>query len=88
MPVRFMRQDFFEAKPECTLWVSSNQPPNLRVVDNAMKRRIRIWPFEHKPAEVDTYLSEKLQEPAMLGRVLEWALIGAREYAYLSLEVE
>ena len=86
IPVRFMRQDFFTVKPECTLWMSTNQPPNLRQVDNAMKRRLRIWPFEHKPTEVDTRLGEKLQEPAMLGNVLQWALAGAREYASLEGE--
>ena len=88
MPVRFMRQDFFVVQPQCTLWVSSNAPPALRMVDNAIKRRLRIWPFEHKPTEVDTRLSEKLQEPAMLGQVLQWALLGAEMYARLSGEIE
>ena len=76
LPVRFMRQDFFEVKPECTLWVTTNAPPSLKMVDDAIRRRLRIWPFEHKPKEVDPRLSEKLQTPAMLGRVLQWALEG------------
>ena len=88
IPVRFMRQDFFVVKPECTLWVSSNQPPNLRMVDNAIKRRLRIWPFEHKPTVIDKRLSGKLQEPAMLGNVLQWALAGAAMYARLEGEIE
>ena len=87
IPVRYMRQDFFEVKPQCSLWVSTNQPPTLRMVDNAIKRRLRIWPFEHMPAEVDTRLSEKLQEPAMLGKVLQWALSGAASYAKLKGEL-
>ena len=85
--VRYMRQDFFVVKPECTLWVSTNQPPALRMVDDAIKRRIRIWPFTHKPVEVDPRLGEKLQEPAMLGRVLQWALEGAEMYARLEGEL-
>ena len=88
IPVRFMRQDFFTVKPECTLWMSTNQPPNLRQVDNSIKRRLRIWPFEHKPTEVDTRLGEKLQEPDMLGRVLQWALRGAWEYNSLEGEID
>ena len=83
---RFMRQDFIVVQPDCTLWVSTNAPPSLRLVDDAIKRRIRIWPFTHKPAEVDTRLGEKLQEPAMLGNVLQWALRGAEMYARLEGE--
>ena len=87
IPVRYMRQDFFEVKPECTLWVSSNAPPALRMVDDAIRRRLRIWPFTHKPTEVDPRLGEKLQEPAMLGKVLQWALRGAESYARLKGEL-
>ena len=87
IPVRYMRQDFFVVKPECTLWVSTNQPPALRVVDDAIKRRLRIWPFTHKPIDVDPGLSERLQEPEMLGVVLQWALKGAEKYARLEGEL-
>ena len=85
--VRFMRQDFVVVKPECTLWVSTNSPPALAVVDDAIRRRLRIWPFDHKPKEVDPRLSDKLQEPAMLGRVLQWAVTGAERYARLTGEL-
>ena len=85
--VRFMRQDFFTVKPECTLWVSTNAPPALRMVDDAIRRRLRIWPFTHKPEEVNPRLSEELQEPEMLGRVLQWCLKGAEMYAKLEGEL-
>ena len=88
IPVRFMRMDYFVTQPECTLWVSTNAPPALRMVDNAIKRRIRIWPFNHKPVEVDPRLGEKLQEPAMLGNVLQWALKGAEMYTKLEGELQ
>ena len=87
IPVRYMRQDFFTVKPECTLWVSTNAPPALRMVDDAIKRRLRIWPFTHKPEEVNPRLSEELQEPAMLGRVLQWALEGTERYTKLEGEL-
>ena len=51
------------------------------MVDDAIKRRLRIWPFTHKPIDVDPGLSERLQEPAMLGVVLQWALKGAKMYS-------
>ena len=88
IPVRHMRQDYYSAKPECTLWVSTNQPPALRMVDDALRRRIRIWPFTHKPVEVDPRLGEKLQETAMLGRVLQWCLKGAEMYNRLEGELQ
>ena len=87
IPVRYMRQDFFVVKPDCTLWASTNQPPALRMVDEAIKRRLRIWPFTHKPDEVDPRLGEKLQEPAMMGLVLQWALEGAENYARIEGEL-
>ena len=52
------------------------------------RRRIRIWPFTHKPDKVDPRLGEKLQEPAMLGNVLQWALRGAAMYARLEGELQ
>ena len=87
IPVRYMRQDFFVAQPECTLWVSTNEPPALRMVDDAIRRRLRIWPFTHKPPEVDPRLGAELQEPDMMGRVLQWALAGAATYATLPGEL-
>ena len=88
IPVRHMRQDYYSVQPQCTLWVSTNQPPALRMVDDAIRRRIRIWPFTHKPVEVDPRLGEKLQEPEELGRVLQWALAGAAMYAKLEGELQ
>ena len=87
IPVRFMRMDFVVVKPECTLWVSTNSPPALRLVDDAIRRRLRIWPFTHKPEEVDPRLGEKLQETKMLGNVLQWALEGAEMYTRLEGEL-
>ena len=52
IPVRYMRMDFFVVKPNCTLWASTNQPPALRMVDDAIRRRLRIWPFTHKPKDL------------------------------------
>jgi len=42
---RFMRQDFFEFKPQFTLVISGNHKPGLRSVDEAMRRRLHLVPF-------------------------------------------
>ena len=69
--------------PKCSLWIATNEPPSLRLVDKAMKRRLRIWPFVHSPEEPDTNLSATLRSPAIMPLVLQWALEGARKYAEL-----
>ena len=49
---RFMRQDFFEYRPQFKLTIVGNHKPSLRNVDDAMRRRLDIVPFEHKPNEL------------------------------------
>ena len=49
------------------------------MVDNAIKRRLLIWPFDHQPANVDTSLGAKLVSPAHLGGVLEWLIVGMQK---------
>ena len=51
--IRFMRQDYFQVEPECTFWIMTNNPPTPKMVDEAMKRRIRIWVFGNKVKEED-----------------------------------
>ena len=48
---RFMRQDFFEFNPQFKLLIVGNHQPELRTVDDAMKRRVNIVPFNRKPLE-------------------------------------
>jgi putative DNA primase/helicase len=42
---RFMRQDFFDYKPEFKLVIAGNHKPKLRSVDEAIKRRFNLIPF-------------------------------------------
>ena len=83
LSVRWMRGNPYQVKPQCTLWIASNEPPALRVVDNAMKRRIRIWPFVNAPEEPDPTLPARLQAESMRSLVLQWVLEGATKYAAL-----
>lgn len=75
---RFMRQDFFEYRPQFKLVIVGNHKPLLRNVDDAAKRRFNIIPFVHKPAVPDRQLEEKLRQewPA----ILAWAIEGALDW--------
>src|SRR3972149_1278522 len=41
----FMRQDDFEFQPEFKLLIAGNHKPQMRAVDEAIKRRMHIVPF-------------------------------------------
>jgi putative DNA primase/helicase len=71
---RFMRQDFFEFKPQFKLVVIGNHKPNLRNVDDAMRRRFNIVPFLYKPPNPDKKLEDKLRDE--WPGILRWAIDG------------
>ena len=75
---RFMRQDFFEFLPQFTLVIMGNFKPSLRTVDEAMKRRFNIIPFDTAPPEKDLHLSEKLE--AEWPSILRWAIKGCLDW--------
>jgi putative DNA primase/helicase len=77
---RFMRQDFFTYVPAFKLFIAGNHKPGLRSVDEAIRRRLNLFPFDVKiPADQrDPELPEKLKVewPGilkwMIGGCLEW----------------
>jgi putative DNA primase/helicase len=71
---RFMRQDFFTFEPTFKLLIAGNHKPNLRSVDEAIKRRVNIIPFTHKPERPDPLLTEKLQSE--WPGILRWCIDG------------
>jgi putative DNA primase/helicase len=73
---RFMRQDFFEFYPQFLLLIIGNQPPSLRDVGTAMRRRLRLVPFMHRPDKPDKLLGEKLE--AEWPGILRWMIEGCR----------
>ncbi|MDE2822209.1 MAG: phage/plasmid primase, P4 family, partial [Chloroflexota bacterium] len=83
---RFMRQDFFTFHPVCSLWLLTNDPPAVGMVDQAVRRRFRIWPFDAQPDAPDPKLAERLQSPNILGGVLRWIVDGAACFDRLSGE--
>jgi putative DNA primase/helicase len=73
---RFMRQDFFEYRPQFKLDIAGNHKPSLRSVDEAIRRRFNLIPFTVTipEQERDPELGVKLQ--AELPGILAWAIQG------------
>jgi putative DNA primase/helicase len=83
---RFMRQDFFEYVPQFKLWIAGNHKPQLRNVDEAMRRRLHLVPFtvtipKH---ERDQKLAEKIK--AEWPGILHWLIQGCLEWQHTGLE--
>ena len=47
--VRRLYRDPHVAHPACSVFLASNDPPTAHSVDDAMKARLRVWPFVTKP---------------------------------------
>src|SRR5690606_19855947 len=60
---RLMRQDFFTFEPVFKLMIAGNHRPSLRNVDEAVRRRFNLVPFEVTipREERDPNLPEKLR---------------------------
>lgn len=75
---RFMRRDFFTYLPLFKLTIIGNHPPALQSADDAMRRRLCVVPFTHKPSQPDPLLAQKLREeyPA----ILRWMIQGCLDW--------
>ncbi len=74
----FMRQDNFTFTPTFKLMIVGNHKPTLHNVDDAMKRRLRIVPFIHKPAVTNPYLADELREE--WPEILRWMIEGCIDW--------
>lgn len=83
---RFMRGDFFTYQPSFKIVVSGNHKPQLRSVDQAMRRRLHLVPFEAfiPPEERDPDLPAKLRAEA--GGILAWAVAGCLDWQQQGLQ--
>lgn len=72
---RRMREDNWTFQPTHKLWFSGNHKPGLHSVDDAVRRRFQMLPFERRPAVVDPELRQKLRAelPAILRLVIDYA---------------
>jgi putative DNA primase/helicase len=75
---RFMRRDFFQYRPTFKITIIGNHTPHLVNVGHAMRRRINIVPFVHKPAVKDTQLETKLE--AEWPEILRWMIEGCLDW--------
>lgn len=73
---RFMRQDFFSFRPEFKLLVIGNHKPRLHCVDEAMRRRLHLVPFEatFKGDNIVKDMPAKLRHE--WPQILEWMIEG------------
>lgn len=83
---RFMRQDFFQYRPQFKLFVAGNHKPAIRAVDEAMRRRLHLIPFTVTilPEQRDKSLPQRLL--AERDGILRWALQGCLEWRRIGLQ--
>jgi P4 family phage/plasmid primase-like protien len=75
---RYMRGNTFEFDPVGKLVVVANDAPALARVDEAMRRRIDVIPFECSPAKPDKDLPAKLEAEAE--HILAWMIEGCLDW--------
>ncbi len=77
---RFMRAEWFDFKPTHKLWLSTNHKPEIRGVDNAIWRRIRLipWSVTIPPKDQNKELLEELRTE--LPGILAWLVRGCLEW--------
>jgi putative DNA primase/helicase len=83
---RFMRQDFFEYRPQFKLIFAGNHKPGLRSVDEAIKRRFNLIPFTVviPPKERDKHLTKKLKRE--WPGILAWMIDGCAQWQQRGLD--
>ncbi len=78
LTARLVYRDFFTFQPQFTLLLVGNHRPQLSNVDDAIRRRLHLVPFTHKPEEPDPDLPEKLRAEA--GAILAWMIQGCLDW--------
>lgn len=77
---RYMRRDLFEFQPCFTLIIAGNHRPGLRTVDDAIRRRLHLVPFDVTipKGERDLELKDALLKD--LDGVMAWIVAGCMEW--------
>jgi putative DNA primase/helicase len=73
----FMRENKFKFYPKFLLMFHGNHRPRISASSDggALRRRMHLLPFMHRPAKIDKHLIDKLK--AELGGIMKWAVLGA-----------
>jgi putative DNA primase/helicase len=87
MTARYMRGDFFDFEPQLTLMIAGNNQPSFRGVDEAIRARVVLVPFNVTipKARQDPDLPNKLMAEAP--GILRWAITGAVQWQQQGLNV-
>ena len=87
LTARFMRQDFFEFDPQLTLMIAGNTQPSFKGVDEAIRSRVVLVPFQVTIPEDrrDRELGAKLNAEAPA--ILRWCIEGALAWQRRGLDV-
>lgn len=82
----YMRQDPFEYTPQFKLFMAGNHKPGLKAVDEAIRGRFNLIPFEVTIplSERDDKLTEKLA--AERGAILQWMIDGCWDWQQVKLK--
>ena len=77
---RRMREDFWEFDPTHKLILTTNHKPEIRGVDHAIWRRVRLVPFQVviPPERMDRELAGKLESEAE--GILAWLVVGCMSW--------
>ncbi len=78
---RFMRGEFFDFRPQCTIWVSSNHRPVVTGTDEGIWRRFLLvnFPVHIPDAERDDTLGARIRAAELPG-LLRWVVEGAVQW--------
>ena len=78
---RYMHQNFFTFEPTFKLVFLGNHKPEIKNLDDAMRRRFHMVPFTVKPKVVDKDLADKLKNewPGILAWMVEGVLTWQKE---------
>ena len=82
---RFMRNDYFDFRPEFQLIVSSNDRPSFGKVDDAIRRRLVMVPFLATFDNVDVTRKQRLREQG--AGILKWMIDGCLDYQKVGVAV-
>ena len=78
--VRGMRENPRTATPDAVLFFTCNELPSIRLVDQAIRRRLMIWPMDTQPRKVNTNLGRELVDDDNMPGVVAWIVDGMKEY--------
>jgi len=68
-------------QPISKLWLHTNHMPKVTIDDSSLWRRLRVAPFDCRPAHIDETIKPYLNDPGQAGpAILAWALQGCLDW--------